>query len=285
MPTSRVMDDDPIGALLSSLGDRKSLKLLKLGKVNTFLSNQAKPELITVDVINTFCRHLTDEHPEVRKEALDGLNSCLSLTMNAKDADSNSHQLGANSNSHQLGAMICVIITHLKCALTHLDQFIYKDSWRLLISLIEKLINPSTNETASIDQLGHLMVSVFGSRPHPIEHYESLALVIDQMFPCKKVESDSKEPLKLTWAPNSNHIPIYDYYKSHSSVGFCISFNSSDLPESMKESTKRILHETLNEDFKSLQKIITRGEPIKMDRKIKAISRIYHRINQGKISD
>lgn len=119
-------DVDPLKLLASNNPLKSNLKQLYLSKLNqNLLSN--KDFSNGGERVRVICKYLTDYEAKVREEAIKCLRTCINLISSL-----------SSSNNQSLSPLFSIILTHLNCAINHINENIRDDAQKFLSFVIER---------------------------------------------------------------------------------------------------------------------------------------------------
>lgn len=226
---ANTMKSDPISSLLSSSDCTLSVKLLKLN--NLLLSSQLnQPDLITGSLLNVLGRMSCDSDGKLRKEA----SKCISRALDC-----------LKSNGITLDPSMNILLTHIKCGLTHLDTMIVNDARDLLRVMISK-----ASERMQQQFLEAVIIRL-KSRERVLDlDLEAANDVIERFFKTGQVVLSPIPTFE--WKTFSGYIPCDVLYKPVISNQFNMTFPKSSAKDS-KEDLKELLRKVLKDKVREIQ--------------------------------
>lgn len=205
---ARVMRNDAISSLTTAGNeDRTQIKLMKLRNASEG-ALITSPERITGDVIHILSRFSCDLDPQVRSEARKCLRQAFTSLQNA---------------GRSLDPVMSVVMTHLKCGLTHLNPEIKKDSKRLLSFVIQ---NASCE---NVPQVAQVLLMLLKTKQNPrIDDLELSHGLIQKFLMTTQNNKSSVEPYELIWSEDNPYLPMHDIIFRPPPLFYDCSFKSDD---------------------------------------------------------
>ena len=182
---AKVLKSDPISSL--AVHDARSqIKLMKLRNVSEG-ALITSPERITGEVVHVLSKYCSDDEPQVRSEARKCVKQCFTSLEKA---------------ARSVAPIISVIMTHLKCGLTHLNPDIRSDARRLLSFIIEKITSDNVNQVAQV-----LQMLLKTRNKANVEDIELCYELINKFF-VSAIRSHQEGPFEMRWSPENPYLPL-----------------------------------------------------------------------------
>jgi hypothetical protein len=174
---------NPVHSLTTCITASPAIKIVHLSKFLT-CPMLTSPHLITGDLLNALARLSLDPDDKVRRQARQCVEQSLNCMLNKKLSLQNS---------------IPILLTHVKCGLTHFNQAIANDSRKLLSFLITR--STPDQEQAFMDIVKS---RIWDGKSVSLLDLELAAEIVTK-FHHKPAAVFQKQVLE--WSPVNNHIP------------------------------------------------------------------------------
>ena len=197
---------DPVHCLTACASASSSIKLMHLSKL---LAGHllASPHRITGDLLNALARLTLDSDDKVRRQA----RRCIEQSLNCM-----------HKNQLSLHNSVPLLLTHVKCGLTHLNPAIASESRKLLSFLITR---------SSPDQEQHFMQIVrsrfWDGKSVTLPDLEMAADIVMEFH--QNAAQECQQAI-IQWSPSNNHIPWSRLHRTVLSESSDITFSAS-LPQ------------------------------------------------------
>lgn len=194
---------DPVRCLTASAAASSSIKLMHLTKclVSPVLTS---PPRITGDLLNALARHALDMDEKVRRQA----RLCVQQAVTCLHEQQQSLQLP-----------ISILLTHVKCGLTHLNPAIANDSRKILSFLVTK---SSPEQAQQFMELAR--TRIWKGKAVSLLDLELAAEIVTKFHSKSK---DHCQHFSTNWSPSDCHIPWSSTRKPLLSQSIDVTFSAT----------------------------------------------------------
>lgn len=221
---------DPVHCLTACASSSSSIKLMHLSKL-LHAPLLTSPSRITGDLLNALARLVLDSADKVRRQA----RLCVEQAIGCM-----------YDKQLSLQHSIPILLTHVKCGLTHLDPSIASESRKLLSFLIAK---------SSPEHEQHFMqivrTRIWDGKSVTLLDLELAAEILTKFY---TESADHRPPVTMIWNPSNNHVSWslrYEPLLSQSvDVTFSASSSTNDNGKELKELIAKVAFDGLSEFLK-----------------------------------
>ena len=199
---SQLIARDPIKLLLTTSLTTNQAKLSCLTKLNDAIVN-IDIKHINGELINGLAKYLIDNDTRVRQETIKCIKQCLEILQNKQS---------------EINTLISMLITYINCALTHINQSISNDGYKLLIFIVDKCNHSSLQQLMTI-----MMARISNCSDIKINDYEILAKIVQKIKKTDSSVNACKEPV-IKWSKDNCYVNINSFLGYKQPPQFNISF-------------------------------------------------------------